>query len=393
MRILMAHNRYLQRGGEDLSTESEIELLRQNDISVDFFEKDNLTIAKSGQLRTALATIWSQTVYTQVRKLIRERRHDVVHVQNFFPLISPAIYYAAKAEGAAVVQTVRNFRLTCPGGLFLREERVCEKCLGKTFPWPGIQHACYRNSYGGSGAIASMIAIHHLLGTWQKKIDQYITLTEFGRDKLVEAGFPASKMIVKPNFLVSDPGLRKAERKHFLFVGRLSSEKGMGILIKAWRQGQISAPLLIVGKGPQEALWREQAADLPMIKFLGTKPISEVYDLMGEAMALCFPSLWYETFGRTLIEAFAVGTPVISSHIGAMTNVVDEGKTGLFATPGNVDEWINAIKQMSNSEDKRKQMGQQARAEYEKKYTPQSNFDQLMAIYQQAIKNNKRKNA
>lgn len=181
MRILTVHNKYLTRGGEDGSRESEDRLLATRGHAVQCYVDDNRRVAEVGKAKTWLRTIWSPESFINIRARIRAFRPDIVKVHNFFPLISPAVYYAAKSEEVPVVQTLHNYRLICPNALLFRSGDVCESCIGKYLPWPSILYACYRNSHFGSTAVAAMIGLHRLIGTWQNSVDRYIVLTEFSR--------------------------------------------------------------------------------------------------------------------------------------------------------------------------------------------------------------------
>ena len=384
MRVLMAHNRYLEGGGEDLSTRAEVELLRANDCEVELFERSNEDVAAIGAWRTGVKALWNQETYLDICARLASRRYDVMHIQNFFPLISPAIYYAARRHGVPVVQSLRNYRLACPGGLLLRDDRICEDCVGKSVPWAGVRNRCYRQSVPASAAVAGMISLHKLARTWSSKVDRYIALTAFMGAKLAQSGLPADKIAVKPNFVHPDPGPRGNAQSHFLYVGRLSKEKGVDILVDAWRRAATGVPLVIAGTGPLEQQLREICANEPSVRFLGRQPIEKVYRHMGDALALCFPSLWYEGMPRVIIEAFAVATPVISSRLGSMREMIEDGCTGLLAEPGDVESFADALRQAAANRAPMAEMSAKARAEFERAYSGQANFHQLQTIYRDA---------
>ena len=214
----------------------------------------------SSRVRLALKTVWSSESYHILRRRLRERPYDLIHVQNFFPLISPAIYYAAQAEGVRVVQSLRNYRLLCPNAALFRDGRLCEDCVGRSVPWPGVVHKCYRGSRGATASVAAMLAVHRQLRTWQRMVDVYVALTGFARDKLIEGGLPADKIMVKPNFVAGDPAPGDGAGGYALFVGRLSPEKGLGTVLEAWQRLRGALPLKIVGEGPLAASVEEAAA-------------------------------------------------------------------------------------------------------------------------------------
>ncbi|AFY96781.1 glycosyltransferase family 4 protein [Chamaesiphon minutus] len=382
LRILSIHNNYKIRGGEDESRESEERLLKEMGHEVDFYEESNNRIDDLNLAQLALKTVWSQESYQAVRQKLKQNRYDSIHVQNFFPLISPSVYYAAKAEDVPVIQTLRNYRLICPNGLFFRDGRVCEDCLGKSIPYPGIIHACYRENRGATAATVAMLTLHRTIGTWFDRVNLFITLSEFARQKFIEAGFPADKMIVKPNFVHPDPGVGSGSGGYALYVGRLSVEKGLDVLLSAWERLSDKVPLKIVGEGPLAELVMDAIERMPHIEWLGKRPIAEVHRLMGEAMFLIFPSKWYETFGRVAIEAFAKGTPVIASNIGAIAELIDPYQTGLCFNPSDPQDLAEKVEWCLNHPNSVLEMRARARAEYEAKYTATQNYQQLIEIYQ-----------
>lgn len=384
MRILTIHNRYQVRGGEEECYEAEVSLLRQMGLMVEVYEENNDRLKTLNTSALTAKTIWSQQTYEGIRHCLKQQSYDVVHVHNFFPLISPSVYYAAKAQGVPVVQTLHNYRLLCPNGLFFRDNKLCNDCTGKVIPYPGILRGCYRNSQVASAGVATMLGIHRAMKTWTEKVDLYVCLTEFARRKFIEAGIPESKIVVKPNFVNFDSGVGSGNGGYALFVGRLSTEKGLDTLLAAWEHLSIDIPLKIVGDGPLANYVAQVAKRLPQVEWLGRKSLTEVYALMGEAMFLVFPSKWYETFGRVAIEAFAKGTPVIASDIGAISEIVVNGKTGLHFQPGVAEDLVDKVKWVLANPQKLTHMRKEARLEFEAKYTAQKNYEQLIEIYAKA---------
>src|SRR5271154_4421174 len=234
MNVLMLHNSYKIRGGEDESFESECRMLRDSGHLVETIHVNNDDLENVGSFSVALESIWSKSSFDLVDRKLSERRYDVLHVQNFFPRLSPAVYSAAKKHRVAVVQTLRNYRLLCPSAILFRDGRPCEDCLHKLFKYPGILHGCYRDSRMGTATIAAMTAIHTLKGTWRDDVDLYLSLTDFARQKFVEAGFALEKILVKSNFVYPDPGAGSGGGGFALFVGRLTPEKGLDTLLAAW---------------------------------------------------------------------------------------------------------------------------------------------------------------
>jgi glycosyltransferase involved in cell wall biosynthesis len=386
MRIMVVHNRYLTRGGEDESVAAEQRLLRQNGHEVDLHEEHNERIQTLGKMRVALRTVWSPESHRRLRQRLRHRKYDLVHVHNFFPLISPAVYYAAKAEGVRVVQSLRNYRLLCPNAELFRSGRPCEDCVGRRIPWPGVVHACYRDSRPATAAVAAMIAVHKYLQTWQRTVDLHIALTAFTRNKLIEGGLPADRIVVKPNFVEGAPPVPgTGAGAYALFVGRLSSEKGLATVLEAWQRLGQAIPLKIVGDGPLAESVEATAAGVAGVDYLGRRPLRKVYDLMADARFLVLPSEWYEPFGRVAIEAFACGTPVIASDMGGMAELVDDGRTGRLFRPGDAGDLADAVRWALAHPEELNRMRARARAEFETKYTAERNYRQLIAIYRQAL--------
>jgi glycosyltransferase involved in cell wall biosynthesis len=385
MKILVAHNFYKQPGGEDQCVAAEVAMLRAHGHEVTQYCLRNESIDAISRLRLASRTIWSRTAFRELRELFRTYRPQIAHFHNTFPLISPAAYYAARAENVRVVQTVHNFRLLCANALLFRNGEVCEDCLGKWIPWPGITHKCYHDNRAASTVITTMLMTHRALGTWSKAVDMYIALTEFGRRKLVEGGLPADKIAIKPNFAYPDPGPGTGTGGYAVFVGRLSAEKGVETLLEAWRQLGFRPPLKLLGDGPMAATVRQASAKDPSIEWLRHVPLEAVYDLVGEAMFLVLPSQCYETFARVAMEAFAKGTPVIVSKLGAMAAMVDDGRTGLYFKPGDPADLAAKVRQILADPLRLARMRQAARQEFNRNFTSDANHKSLIAIYEQAL--------
>jgi glycosyltransferase involved in cell wall biosynthesis len=383
---LIAHNFYQQPGGEDRSFAAEAEALRAGGHELTEYVVHNDSIHAMGRAGVAARTLWNRDAYRELRALIRRTRPEVAHFNNTFPLISPAAYYAARAEGVPVVQSLRNYRLLCANALFFRDGRVCEDCLGKSVPWPAVVHACYRDSRAGSATVSAMLTAHRAARTWTSMVDVYVALTNFARRKLVEGGLPDERMVVKPNFVHPDPGPGDGRGGYVLFVGRLSAEKGLRTLLAAWElMGARNAPpLKIVGDGPMAADVAAACRSLPNVQWLGAQSPTETYRIMGEAAALALTSEWYEPFGRVAVEAFATGTPVIASKMGAMTELIDPGRTGVLFAPGNARDLADAVTQLFADKTTLARMRAEVRKEFLAKFTASQNLRQMLAIYERA---------
>jgi glycosyltransferase involved in cell wall biosynthesis len=390
MKVVVAHNFYKQPGGEDQCVAAEVAMLRARGHDVTEYYLRNDSIDAMSGLQLASRMMWSRPAVRELRQILRARRPQIVHFHNTFPLISPAAYYAARAENARVVQTLHNFRLCCPNALLFRDGSVCEDCLGKAIPWRGVAHKCYRDNYVASAAVATMLTMHRAVGTWRNAVDTYIALTKFGRCKLVEGGLPADKIAVKPNFAFPDPGSGSGNGGYAIYVGRLSAEKGVTALLEAWRRLGDVLPLKLVGDGPLAAAVAKAAAENASIQWLGSMPLDAVYELIGRAAILVLPSQCYETFARVIIEAFAKGTPVVVSKLGAMAEIVDDGHTGLFFKPGDPADLAAKVRSIIANPLKLKCMRQAARRIFDQNFTADANHKILMKIYEGAMRSGSR---
>jgi glycosyltransferase involved in cell wall biosynthesis len=314
--------------------------------------------------------------------LFRDERPDIAHFHNTHPLLSPAGYHAARAEGVGVVQTLHNFRLVCPNGLLFRDGHVCEECLGKFFPWPGIVHACYRKSRAATAVTAGMISVHKPFGTWSRTVGIFIALSEFSRQKFIAGGLPPEKIVVKPNFLISDPGGGEHKGRFGLFVGRLSAEKGLDVLQRGWGLLGQDFHLKIIG-GP---LSGEGLGPVPVrVEWLGPQPKERVFLEMKDASFLIFPSECYENCPMTIIEAFATGLPVIVSDQGSAAEMVVDHQSGRHFRTGDPVDLAAKVDWAVTHSDDMAAMGLRAREEFETGYSATGNYARLMEIYRLAM--------
>lgn len=376
----MVHNAYQQRGGEDAVVDAEIKLLRSYGHKVVEYRRSNEELNKMSRSSAALQTFWSRGAAHKAAELITLENIDVVHCHNTFPLISPAVYWAAARARVPVVQTLHNFRLICPQALMLRNDAPCEDCVGHV-PWRGVMHGCYRDSRLQTGVLAGMITAHRVLGTWRDKVARYIALNEFCRQKFIQGGLPANRIVVKPNFVDAGPAPVRIKRLGALYVGRLSQEKGISVLANAMRRLQGRVGLTVVGVGPQADL----LDNLPGVRLLGALPGNEVMELMRHTQMLVLPSICYENFPRTLVEAFGCGLPVVASRLGGMAHLIDHDRNGLLFDAGSVNALAAAMDSLASDPQRCAEMGLAARQTYEESLTPEINYKMLMQIYEDAL--------
>jgi glycosyltransferase involved in cell wall biosynthesis len=386
-KILMAHNFYQIPGGEEESFRSELAMLKSNGHEVVTYIRSNDNIKVDGilnKIKLARDTVWADDSYQAITRLIGEHKPQIAHFQNIFPLISPSVYYACRDMEVPVVQSLRNYRLMCPNAFFLRNDQVCEDCAGRFFAWPGILHACYRKSRLQTAVVAGMLSYHRLIKTWESQVSLYIALTEFSRSKFIQSGISPEKIVVKPNYIPDpEPGMYPGE--FAVYVGRLSREKGIEVLLESWKSLP-DVPLKIIGGGPMEYEVKNFIRDNRLnIEWLGRLQNAEAMEVIKRSRFLVFPSLLYETFGRTIVEAFAAGKPVIGSGHGTPAELIQEGETGLLFTPGDPDDMRKKISRLWNSEALADQMGRHARSVYEDKYTAGRNYAQLIDIYNRVL--------
>ncbi|MEK5547791.1 glycosyltransferase family 4 protein [Paenibacillus sp. FSL L8-0689] len=388
-KVLIIHNFYQQSGGEDKVVEQESAMLRSRGIETEHYYVHNDSIQSRGlanMAKLAVEAVWSLPEFKRIKKLLLQVKPDVVHVHNFFPVISPSVYHACERLGIPVVQTLHNYRLICPAATFMRGNKVCEKCLHGTL-LHSIRHGCYRGSQLQTIPVAAMIKFNDLIGTWRHKVSRYIALTEFARDKFAESGIPLDRIAVKPNFIHHKTMKTQYDSndRYLLFVGRISAEKGVRNLLQAWSQleDRGGLRLVIIGDGPEKA---ELAAAYPQedVRFLGKQDGDTVLDCMSRAMYVMVPSIWYEGFPMTIVESFSVGTPVLCSRLGALEEVVEDGVTGFHFQHDDLEN-IKTVIHRAVAYENYAAMRRKVSKNYAARYTEEVNAKQLMAIYSEAM--------
>ena len=389
MKVLWLHNHYQVWGGESAAAEREAKLLRAAGTTVVQEAADNAAIDQMGALERAalpLRNAWSRSSYRRVRALCRELRPDVVHAHNVWPLLSPSVFAAARAEGVPTVFTAHNYYLSCLNGVLFRDGRICTDCVGR-LPWPGVVHRCYRGTFGSATRLLG-ITVHRALGIF-RRVDRILTPSAFLREHFLARGFPPEQVQAKW-LSCEDPwaGARRAsappgQPAEFLIACRLVPEKGVHIAIEAAARSQRPWRLCIAGDGPERARLASLVASLglgPRVELLGHMPPLRLQERLATMTAVLLPSLWYETFGLTAIEAFAAGRPVVASALGAMREVVDE-HSGLRVPPGEVAAWAQALDTLAADPALVTRLGHGARQRYERHFTPARDAERLLAIY------------
>ncbi|WP_119394248.1 glycosyltransferase family 4 protein [Salinibius halmophilus] len=378
-KVLVVHNAYQIFGGEDLVVAQESELLRTSKgYAVKTVRVGNDQIhGLAAKLLVSLYLFFSPFGH-RIAKIAKHSGVDVVHVHNFFPLISPSVFFFCKKYGIPVVFTLHNYRIFCPTATLMSKGKVVLSGLEGRHLW-SIRDRVYRGSLVGTIILVSMIKFFRAINFWNRKVALFIALTNFYKSKAISGGLHSSLIRVKPNF-VYDPGFEQLSRKGVVFVGRLSPEKGLAVLGAA--SIQINSEVHVYGEGEPNFCKN--------LVFKGKRNRSEVLGAMKRSVLVVVPSICLESFGLVIVEAFACGTPVVCSRLGSMAEIVEDGVTGLHFEPGNAEDLAEKVNWLLANPEKAREMGRNARAEYEAKYTPEKNLEMLEAIYAEAIEENRK---
>lgn len=393
MKVLFIHNYYQQYGGEDTVVKAEKNLLTSYGNKVTVYSRLNSRVYRYSFLKKVnlyLSTHWSKDDYFDIKNIIQKENPDIAHIHNTFLLITPSAYYACRDSGLPIVQTLHNYRFLCPGGNLYIKGLICEECLKEKSFKKSLANGCWRNSRLLTASVTRMLKYHIDKGTFKNSIDCYIALTEFSKNKFIEAGYDPKKMVVKPNFVSFDPAKREKVGKYILFVGRLSEEKGVWLLVNSWNKLN-NLPLKIIGTGDLlKDLVKYSRMKKLNIDFLGQKSHEDVLSYIKNAAFVVLPSKCYETFGRVIIESFACSVPVVATKLGAMGELIQDNKTGLLFKEGDRDDLVRKINYLWERKDLIEELGRNAREEYENKYTAEKNYDMLIKIYNQVIESGKK---
>ena len=381
-KVLIIHTYYKLKGGEDSVVENEMELLRSNGLTVEL-----LSFSNSGNTLLKLAQLpFNFSSYRQTKAKIASFKPDVVHIHNLHFSGSAAVVYAVKNSGTPLVMTLHNYRLLCPSGSLFHNNTLFMDSISPGFPWLAVKQGVYQNSSLITFWISLSMYLHHKIGTW-KRVDRFISLGIHSKELFSDSALQpyADKLVVKPNFCYPGPEtISEAKPAYYLYVGRLTEEKGLKVLLAAFAENQL--PLVIVGTGPLADIVTEYTANYKNITFKGEQKKRQIIDLLDHAKALIFPSLWYETFGMVVIEAFSRGIPVITSNHGNMKNLVTDQYNGLTFNVGSSEDLSKTVTEFEQMEPSQKNVFRQnARTTYVSDYSPERNFMQLLDIYKAAI--------
>jgi glycosyltransferase involved in cell wall biosynthesis len=375
-RVLVVHSRYLSghASGENRVVADEIQLLRDAgyDVSTLVREVD----ADRSKAALAADVVWAGGAVRDLEDSIRRHRPDVVHCHNLFPAVSPAVLRAARRAGLPVVVTLHNFRFVCLAGTFIREARICEDCHGRV-PWRGVVHGCYRGSRAESAVLASSLSAHRLARTLAG-VTLFLALSEFGRAKHVAAGFPAATVRVRPNFVAAS-AVRTSPGEYFLYLGRLSPEKGLREMLGLWPR---DVRLVVVGDGPERDDLLRIAP--PGVEFRGALDHAHALPLLADARALVMPSVNYEGSPKAILEAFAAGVPVLASDIGGLPELVHDGVNGVLLAPGDSVAWQGGICRLLEPAESLR-LGAGALASWRASYSPERGLESLVEAYTEAM--------
>ena len=388
MRILIAHNFYQIPGGEDAVARSEIDLLRSFGEEVFTYERHNDELKRLNpfkQITHFVSLSHNRHSYNQMREILRKHRPQVAHFHNIYYMMTPSVYQACRDEGVPVVQSLHNYRMMCSNGLLYRDGHVCEDCLRKDV-WEGVKHRCFRDSAVMTALMASTLDRLWRKEVWINAVDRYIVAAEFTRGKYMDRGIPVENIDLKPHFMHPDPGRRQKDAGYVFYLGRLSQEKGVDVLLNAWRSLK-DIPLKIAGTGGMEVKLKKFAAehDLKNVEFLGFLDQHQCQGLLREASLVVIPSVCYENFPRVVVEAFACGVPAVASRLGSLAELIEDGETGLLVEPGDSAALSRGVRRCFENRLQTMRMGENARRVFEDKYSARANYEKLIGIYQDVI--------
>ena len=399
MKILAIHNfhRKGSASGDDQVFKSETALLEEHGNKVIRYtvsndEFDNVGII--GKIATTFGMLWSFKNYKKVKELIKVEKPDIVHIHTFFPLLSPSILYAAKRSGAKVVATLHDTRFVCPCATSLRGTKLCNECGDGNY-LRMCKYGCFKNSRLQSFIVACVFAYHRIRKTFYKQIDRYICLNENQIQLLKNIGFDENKIVKKYNFVpdidadVNALSMKNLPERYVVFYGRIGEEKGIRVLMQIWGKIQ-EIPLVVMGGGPLEEEFRAWAEKKDNVHFLGYMQHDKCLGIVKKAEFVIFPSIWYEGSTMVEIETQSIGKGIIDTYRGFSEEVIENGVNGFKVPLGSVDGFLEVIRKLWANPEQITAIGKNARMEYEAKYLPEDNYRQMMLIYRDVMKGNKK---
>ncbi|MEM6450161.1 MAG: glycosyltransferase [Cyanobacteria bacterium P01_D01_bin.105] len=389
MKILIVHNRYKERTGEDAVFDRETKLLRAHGNQVNVWTVDNRDITTASSLdKIALAksTISSSQTKRDIYKNLCSITPDIVHVHNMLPLISPSVFHACNQANVPVVHTLHNYRLVCPSNTLFRDGQICEKCISGSL-LNSIRYSCYRDSRLQTAVVAAMLQYHRWIKTWENSVDGYIALSEFQREKILRLGIPRDKIYIKPNFIESiPPSKAKIEfGSYYLFAGRLIDEKGIYLLIEGYKKSESKYPLVIMGPGHLHSFVLKATSEDSRIQYVGIQSKQQVLDWMRKAIALLFPSIWFECSPMTILEAYSCSLPVVSTNLGAIPDMVKHKKTGFVTAQATAEEFSIAIQWIEQNLESWVSLKRDLSKYIDPIYFPSKNYQRIIETYKDVI--------
>ena len=380
MKILLVHNYYQQWGGEDTHFELLIKLLKDKGSSVITYTKDSKNVKTIwDKVKTALGMLWNGEVYDDITKLIEKHQPDIVQFQNIYPLITASAYWACRRRGVPIIQRISNYRLMCPKGSLFRNNKICELCVNKRFPYPSIMYGCYHGSKLSSLFFTLAIFFHRFILRSYNLIDKIIFPSEFTQTYYLDKGaIPRKKARVIPSFSPPDKvrNMQKIKREYYVFAGQLVPEKGIGPLLGLFSKNP-SLSLVVIGYDPSQLL-ANKYRKYNNIEFKGFMKREEVLAYMKNAKATIMPSLWYDVLPNVLIESFSVGTPVIAPNIGVFPELIENGKTGMLF---KYDGWLE-LESLLLKFKKSRMMVKHVLKRHEERFKSNKFYSSLISLYQ-----------
>lgn len=382
MKILIAHNFYRSEhiGGEDTVVLNEVAALKkqlgESNVHTYYVYNDNISSV------ALLKNIWGNKEHAQqIVELINKHQIDLLHVHNEFPLLTPLVFKAAYEQGVKIVQTLHNFRGQCLSGTLYRQNALCEQCVHQKIKWPGVMHRCYRNSYLQS-TVHAMAQYWYHLKQYQSYIHHYFVLTHFQKSKLIDFGLNPQQLLLKPNFIMPQIEHYRTdiEREGYVFIGRIESGKGIEYLLKNWVTLPKHFVLRIIGSGEDLEKLQDKYAQENII-FLGKLEHVKAMQLLQKAKYLIHTSLYYETFGLTILEAMSCGVPVIGFNIGTRKDFIVHEENGLLSDEDKLRETL-----LSSFEHPRYMDMSKNAYEFSLQFTPASIIPQQIMHYENIIK-------